>query len=76
MPRRSTPRAPAFWPLALARSFDDAMMHLRLNETEIGTWVLHSQGDAALVEAYDALLAKKRRRTGWCTRSCSTGSAP
>ncbi|HTE36456.1 MAG TPA: 2,3-epoxybenzoyl-CoA dihydrolase [Reyranella sp.] len=47
----------AFWPLALARSFDDAMMHLRLNETEIGTWVLHSQGDAALVEAYDALLA-------------------
>ncbi|CAN5187766.1 2,3-epoxybenzoyl-CoA dihydrolase [soil metagenome] len=48
----------AFWPLALARSFDDAMMHLRLNETEIGTWVLHSQGDAALVEAYDALLAK------------------
>jgi benzoyl-CoA-dihydrodiol lyase len=49
----------AFWPLALARSFDDAMMHLRLNETEIGTWVLHSQGDAALVEAYDALLAKE-----------------
>jgi benzoyl-CoA-dihydrodiol lyase len=46
----------AFWPLALARAFDDAMMHLRLNETEIGTWVLHSQGDAALVEAYDALL--------------------
>jgi benzoyl-CoA-dihydrodiol lyase len=49
----------AFWPLELARSFDDAMMHLRLNETEIGTWVLHSQGDTALVEAYDALLAKE-----------------
>ena len=49
----------SFWPLALARDFDDAMMHLRLNETEIGTWVLHSQGDAALVEAYDALLAKE-----------------
>lgn len=49
----------AFWPLALARQFDDAMMHLRLNETEIGTWVLQSQGDAALVEAYDALLAKE-----------------
>ena len=48
----------AFWPLALAREFDDAMMHLRLNETEIGTWVLTTQGDAALVEAYDALLAK------------------
>ncbi len=47
----------AFWPLALARDLDDAMMHLRLNETEIGTWVLTSQGDGALVEAYDALLA-------------------
>jgi benzoyl-CoA-dihydrodiol lyase len=35
------------------------MMHLRLNETEIGTWVLHSQGDAALVETYDALLARE-----------------
>jgi len=48
-----------FWPLALARDFDDAMMHLRLNETEIGTWVLQSQGDGALVEAYDALLAEE-----------------
>jgi benzoyl-CoA-dihydrodiol lyase len=48
-----------FWPLSLARSLDDGMMHLRLNETEIGTWVLHSQGDAAQVEAYDALLAKE-----------------
>jgi benzoyl-CoA-dihydrodiol lyase len=46
-----------FWPLALARDLDDAMMHLRLNETEIGTWVLTSQGDAAMVEAYDARLA-------------------
>jgi benzoyl-CoA-dihydrodiol lyase len=49
----------AFWPLALARDLDDAMMHLRLNETEIGTWVLTSQGDGVLVEAYDALLAKE-----------------
>ncbi len=48
-----------FWPLALARDLDDAMMHLRLNETEIGTWVLTSQGDAALVGAYDELLAKQ-----------------
>jgi len=48
----------AFWPLALVRALDDAMMHLRLNETAIGTWVLHSQGDAALVQAYDALMAR------------------
>ena len=60
------PQGAAFWPLALARSLDDAMMHLRLNETEIGTWVLHSQGDAALVEAYDALLAKEP--SNWLVR--------
>ena len=56
----------AFWPLALARALDDAMMHLRLNETEIGTWVLHSQGDAAQVEAYDALLGKEA--SNWLVR--------
>ncbi len=56
----------AFWPLALARDLDDAMMHLRLNETEIGTWVLQSQGDGALVEAYDALLA--REAANWLVR--------
>ncbi|HEY6981638.1 2,3-epoxybenzoyl-CoA dihydrolase [Reyranella sp.] len=56
----------AFWPLALARSLDDAMMHLRLNETEIGTWVLHSQGDPAQVEAYDVLLAKEA--SNWLVR--------
>jgi benzoyl-CoA-dihydrodiol lyase len=56
----------AFWPLALARALDDAMMHLRLNETEIGTWALHSQGDGAQVEAYDALLA--REASNWLVR--------
>jgi benzoyl-CoA-dihydrodiol lyase len=56
----------AFWPLALARELDDAMMHLRLNETEIGTWVLQSQGDGALVEAYDELLDKEQ--ADWLVR--------
>ncbi|MCW5745671.1 MAG: 2,3-epoxybenzoyl-CoA dihydrolase [Alphaproteobacteria bacterium] len=45
-----------FWPLALCRALDDAILHLRLNEGEIGTWVFHSAGDADLVAAYDALL--------------------
>jgi benzoyl-CoA-dihydrodiol lyase len=48
-----------FWPLKLAREFDDAMLHLRLNEPEIGTWVLRTAGDAERVAAYDALLAKQ-----------------
>jgi benzoyl-CoA-dihydrodiol lyase len=46
----------AFWPLALARELDDAILHLRSNEPEIGTWVFRSEGDGALVAAYDALL--------------------
>ncbi len=45
-----------FWPLALARQLDDAILHLRANEGEVGTWVFRAAGDAALVEAYDRLL--------------------
>ena len=45
-----------FYPLRLARELDDAIVHLRLNELEIGTWVFKSQGDPTLVVAYDALL--------------------
>ena len=46
----------AFWPLALARDLDDAIMELRVNEREIGTWVFRTEGAAALVEAADAAL--------------------
>ena len=46
----------AFWPLALARQFDDAMLHLRLNEPTLTSWVLRSEGDIARVEGYDAAL--------------------
>jgi benzoyl-CoA-dihydrodiol lyase len=46
----------AFWPLALARDLDDALLHLRLNETELGTLIFRSEGDADRVAAYDALL--------------------
>ena len=28
-----------FWPLALARELDDAILHLRANEGDVGTWV-------------------------------------
>jgi benzoyl-CoA-dihydrodiol lyase len=61
----------AFWPLAVARELDDLILDLRTNETEIGTWVLRTTGDAGphphpdshshptaseRVLAYDALL--------------------
>ena len=50
----------AFWPLAVARALDDAILHLRSNEPEIGTWVFKSEGDPALVEAMDAALLTHR----------------
>jgi benzoyl-CoA-dihydrodiol lyase len=46
----------AFWPLALAREMDDAILHLRFNEPDIGTWVLRSRGESDLVAASDAVL--------------------
>ncbi len=46
----------AFWPLALAREFDDAMLHLRFNEPDIGTWVLQTKGDVSAVLAADDVL--------------------
>jgi benzoyl-CoA-dihydrodiol lyase len=49
-------RGAAFWPLALARELDDLVLHLRVNEEEIGVWVLRTEGAADLVEAYDRFL--------------------
>ena len=46
----------AFWPLQLARELDDAILHLRNNEYEIGTLMFKSVGDSDLVLAYDAFL--------------------
>ena len=45
-----------FWPLALARELDDAVLWLRHDELEIGTWLFHSRGDLDRVLAFDALL--------------------
>jgi benzoyl-CoA-dihydrodiol lyase len=44
------------WPLAAVRQLDDAMLRLRFNEPEVGTWVLHSAGDVDALIAFDDLL--------------------
>ncbi|MBK6295796.1 MAG: benzoyl-CoA-dihydrodiol lyase [Rhodoferax sp.] len=46
----------AWWPLAMARELDDAILHLRTNEPDIGTWLLKTEGDAARVLAVDESL--------------------
>lgn len=55
-----------FWSFALARELDDAIVHLRLNEGELGTWVFRSAGDNSLVEAYDKVL--EANQENWLVR--------
>jgi benzoyl-CoA-dihydrodiol lyase len=56
----------AWWPLAMARQLDDAILLLRTNEPEIGTWILKTTGNATHVLAADAAL--KRHEANWFVR--------
>ena len=47
----------AFWPLAVARELEDLIFHLRFNESEIGTWLMRTEGESEHVAAADAALA-------------------
>jgi benzoyl-CoA-dihydrodiol lyase len=50
----------AWYPLQMARELEDAILSMRTNELDIGTWLIKTQGDAAAVLAMDAsLLAHK-----------------
>jgi benzoyl-CoA-dihydrodiol lyase len=55
-----------FWPLDLARSLDDAILHIRLNELEIAAIVFKSAGDPDQVLAYDRFL--DCNKTHWLVR--------
>ena len=46
----------AWYPLVLARELEDAILSMRTNELEIGTWLMKTAGDAAAVQAMDATL--------------------
>ena len=50
----------AWWPLAMARDLDDAILSMRTNELEIGTWLLKTTGDAQAVTASDATMLAHR----------------
>ncbi len=45
-----------WWPLQMVRELDDAILHMRTNELDIGTWLLKAVGDAKAVLASDATL--------------------
>jgi benzoyl-CoA-dihydrodiol lyase len=45
-----------FWPFAMTRDLEDAIMELRVNEKDVGTWVFKTEGESAYVEAADKAL--------------------
>ena len=47
-----------WYPLALARELDDAILSMRTNELDIGTWLIRTEGNAADVLAMDAVLVE------------------
>ncbi len=48
------------WLLAVARELDDLILRLRVNELEIGIWLLKTAGAPAAVAAYDEFMLAHR----------------
>ena len=70
-PIESTPAAieaagANWWPLKLQRELDDAILQLRTNELETGTWVFKTRGDAHLLMQADAVL--EANKAHWLVR--------
>jgi benzoyl-CoA-dihydrodiol lyase len=55
-----------YWPLRAYRELDDALLHLRINEPEIGLVCLHTKGDIENVLAIDRMLAENDEQ--WLVR--------
>jgi len=55
-----------WWPLAMARDLDDAILMLRTNDLDIGTWIFNTRGDLDKVLAADAAL--KANENTWFVR--------
>jgi benzoyl-CoA-dihydrodiol lyase len=49
-----------WYPLALGRELDDAILWMRTNELEIGIWLIRTAGDVAAVRAMDRALFDHR----------------
>ena len=56
----------AWYPLVLARELDDAILEMRTNELDIGTWLIKTQGEVADVLAMDATLVAHKNH--WLVR--------
>ncbi|WP_341887506.1 2,3-epoxybenzoyl-CoA dihydrolase [Variovorax sp. YR752] len=55
-----------WYPLAMARELEDAILNMRTNELDIGLWLIKTEGDAAAVLAMDATLLANQNH--WLVR--------
>ncbi|MBP6405737.1 MAG: benzoyl-CoA-dihydrodiol lyase [Ramlibacter sp.] len=55
-----------WWPLKMQRELDDAILNLRTNELETGTWVIQTRGDANRVMQADAVM--EQLKDHWLVR--------
>jgi len=70
-PQPTTPAAIAasgasWYPLQMARELEDAILSMRTNELDIGTWLIRTEGDAAAIRAVDDVLLA--HRDDWLVR--------
>ena len=50
-----------WYPLALARELEDAILSMRTNELDIGVWLMKTEGELEAVLAMDATLRSAQR---------------
>ena len=56
----------SWWPLAMARELDDAILNLRTNELDIGLWIVKTSGNPEAVLEVDRQLCE--HRSNWFVR--------
>jgi benzoyl-CoA-dihydrodiol lyase len=49
-----------WWPLQMSRELDDAILSLRINQLELGLWILKAEGDRKNVLDIDSVLFSNR----------------
>ena len=59
-------RGADWYPLALARELEDAILSMRTNELDIGVWLMKTEGDLEAVLAMDTTL--RRLKEHWLVR--------
>jgi benzoyl-CoA-dihydrodiol lyase len=55
-----------WWPLQMARELDDAILHLRTNELDLGLWLMKTEGNAEAVVALDDFILSNQ--ANWFVR--------